>query len=112
MVQLNKIHGSGTTTVKFSNEEVDVMVKIIKALEYSGILMKETLENDVKKGGALPILPMLLGTLGASLLSGRGFHSKCNCGKEMYRAGEGLFRAGQGIKKNINSAGTTSFNKL
>ena len=49
MVQLNKIHGSGTTTVKFSNEEIDVMVKIIKALEYSDILMKETLQNDVKK---------------------------------------------------------------
>ena len=112
MVQLNKIHGSGTTTVKFSNEEIDVMVKIIKALEYSDILMKETLQNDVKKGGALPILPMLLGTLGVSLLSGRGFDSKCNCRKEMYRAGEGLFRAGQGIKKNINSGGTTSFNKL
>ena len=36
---------------------------------------------------------MLIGTLGASLLTGRG----------MYRAvnhGQGLFRAGQGIKKN------------
>ena len=37
---------------------------------------------------------MLLGTLGASLLTGRG----------MYRAGnqgQGLFRAGQGIKKEL-----------
>ena len=51
---------------------------------------------------------MLLGTLGASLLTGRrlfreGSGNKCKCGKRMYRAGsrgEGLFRAGQGIKKN------------
>ena len=47
------------------------MVKIIRALEDSDILMKvstETLQNDVKKGGALPILLMLLGTLGLSYL--------------------------------------------
>ena len=52
----------------------------------------ETLKNDIKKGGALLLIPMLLGTLGVSLLTGRG----------MYRAGnhgQGLFRAGQGIKK-------------
>ena len=43
------------------------MVKIVKALEDSDILVKgsaETLQNDIKKGGALPILPMLLGSLG------------------------------------------------
>ena len=60
------------------------------------VLMKgvtKTLKNDIKKGGALPLIPTLFGTLGASLLTGR----------RMYRAGnqgEGLFRAGQGIKKN------------
>ena len=49
---------------------------------------------------------MLLGTLGASLLIGRGMFragsgNKCNCGKGIHRAGsrgEGLLRAGQGIK--------------
>ena len=52
----------------------------------------ETLKNYIKKGGALPLIPVLLGTLGASLLTGRG----------MYRAvnqGQGLFRAGRGIKQ-------------
>ena len=82
------------------------MVKIVKALEDSDTLMKastETLQNDIKKGGALPILPMLLGTLGAPLLSGRGIYragsgsSKFNCEKGLYRAVRGLFRAGQGI---------------
>ena len=48
-------------------------------------------------------MPMLLGTLGASLLTGRG----------MYRAGnqgQGLFRAGTRIIQIINSI--SSFNKL
>ena len=102
-----KLYGSGTKTVKFSNKDLDDMTKIVKALEDSDVLMKgvtRTLKNDIKKGGALPLTPMLLGTLGASLLTGRG----------MYRAGnqgQGLFRAGQGIKKIIINA-ISSFNKL
>ena len=45
-------------------------MKIVKALEYSGILLKgatKTIKNEIKKqvGG---FLGMLLGTLGASLL--------------------------------------------
>ena len=85
-----KIHGYGSksgTTGKFSNEEINDMVNIVKTLEDSDILMKgstKTFKNDVrelhsKKGGALPLIPMILGTLGASILSGRG----------MYRAGRG-----------------------
>ena len=91
-----KVHGYGTKAVRFSNKDLDDKTKILKALEDSDVLMKgitETLKNDTKKGGALPLIPMLLGTLGASLLTGRG----------MYRAGnqgQGLFRAGHGIKKN------------
>ena len=71
------------------------MTKIVKALEDSDVLMKgvtKTLTNDIKKGGALLLIPMLLGTLGESLLTGGG----------MYRAGnqgQGLFRAGEGITK-------------
>ena len=84
------------------------MVKIVKALEDADVLMKgvsETLKNDAQKGGALPILPMLLATLDSSLidnlLTGKGMYragtgNKCICGQVMYRAGEGkgLFRAG------------------
>ena len=126
-IQKKKIHGTGTTVI-FSNEEVNDIAKIVKALEDSDVLMKgstETLKNDIKKGGALKILPMLLETLGSSLignlLTGRGMYravtgNKCNChqGKGMYRAdeGKGLYRIGQGIKKKItNSAETTPFNK-
>ena len=47
---------------------------------------------------------MLLGTLGASLLTRGGLFragtgNKCNCGQGMYRVGKRLFRAGHGIKK-------------
>ena len=99
------------TTAKFYNEEINDMVKIIKALEDSDVFMKgvsKTLKNDAQRGTLL-LIPMLLGTLGISLLSGKGLFRagsghKCSCDQGMYRAcqnqGQGLFRAGQGFKKN------------
>ena len=65
-----KIYSSGTTTSVISNEEMNDIMKIVKALEDSNILLKgvsETIKNETKeqKGG---FLSMLLGTLGASLL--------------------------------------------
>ena len=48
-----KIHGYGTKTVTFSNEEINDMVNTVKALEDADILEKGiriTLQNDVKKG--------------------------------------------------------------
>ena len=69
-----KMYGSGTKSVKFSNKDLNDMTKIVKALEDSDVLMKgvtKTLKNDIKKGDALPLIPILLGTLGASLLTGR-----------------------------------------
>ena len=46
-----KIHGSGTTTLIISNEEMNDMMKIVQALEDSNILLKEvtkTIENETK----------------------------------------------------------------
>ena len=79
------------------NEDMNDIMKIIKALEKPGILLSgvgKTIENEVKeqKGG---FLSMLLGTLGASLLG-----NLLTDGKEMMRAGEGIMRAGERIKKN------------
>ena len=91
-----KMYGSGTKTVKFSNKDLDDMTKTVKALEDSDVLMKgvtKTLKNDIKKGGALLLTPMLLATLGACLLTGRGLF---RTGKRMYRVGN----QGLGIKKN------------
>ena len=65
-----KIHGSGTTTLIISNEDMNNIIKIIQALEDSNILIKgvtKTIKNETKeqKDG---FLSMLLDTLGASLL--------------------------------------------
>ena len=78
-----KIHGSGTTTLIISNEEMNDIMKIVQALEDSNILLKgvtKTIKNETKeqKGG---FLNMLLGTLGASLLGN-------------ILAGKGIVRAG------------------
>ena len=53
-----KIHGSGTTTLIISNEEMNDIMKIIQVLEDSNILLKgvtKTTKNEKKKqkGGFL-----------------------------------------------------------
>ena len=68
-------------------------MKIIEALQNSGILLKgvsKTIENETKelRGG---FLRMLLGTLGASLLG-----NLLTGGKGIMRAGDGIVRAGEG----------------
>ena len=75
------------------------LFKKVKSLEDSGILLDvitETVENEVKEqnGG---FLPMLLGTLGASLLG--DLLTKNLSGRDVIRAGEGTIRAGYGSKK-------------
>ena len=99
-----KIHGSWATKgagVKLVIEQEDMkdIMKIIEALENSGILLKgvsKTTENETKeqRGG---FLSMLLGTLGASLLG-----NLLSGGKGIMRAGDGIIRAGEGSgsKKN------------
>ena len=94
-----KIHGSGVKLI-IEQEDMNDIIKIIKALENSGILLKgvtKTIKNETKeqRGG---FLSMLLGTLGASLLG------NLLTGKGMMRAGKVIVRAGEGAKKNpLNS---------
>ena len=87
----NKIYESGSTALIISNKEVEDIMKIVKSLEESGLLIKgisETIKNEGKqqKGG---FLPMLFGTLAASMLG------SALTGKEVIRAGEGTIRAGE-----------------
>ena len=91
-----KIHGSGIKLI-IEEEDMHDLIKIIKELENSDILLKgvsKTIENEIKeqKGG---FLNMLLGTLGASLLG------NLLIGKGIMRAGEGkgIVRAGREVKK-------------
>ena len=87
--------GSGMTTLIISNDEMNDILKIVKSLENSGLLLKgvsETIQHEAKeqRGG---FLSMLLGTLGASLLG------DILSGKGVIRAGEGTIKAGYSSKR-------------
>ena len=103
-----KILGSGTTTLIISNDEMEDIIKIVKSLEDSGLLLKgvtETVQNEVKeqKGG---FLSMLLGTLGANLLgnmlTGKGI-IRAECGSQdlQFKGGKGVNRAGYGSERSL-----------
>ena len=97
---IKKILGSGNNRILIiSNDEVDDILKKVKSLEDSGLLLKgvsETIQHEAKeqRGG---ILSMILGTLGASLLG--DILSKGLSGEGVIRAGEGTIRAGYGSKR-------------
>ena len=79
---------------------MDDILKILKSLEDSGVLLKgasETIQNEAKEqsGG---FCGMLLGTLGASLLG--DILSKGLSGKGVIRAGEGTARAGYSSERS------------
>ena len=91
-----KILGSGkqnnTTTLILSIDKMKDIIKIVKYLEDSGLLLKavsETIQNEAKEQKG-EFRSMLLGTLGASLLGnilvGQVFR--------INRAGKGIVRAG------------------
>ena len=92
--------GHNNTTLIISNDEMDDILKIVKSLEDSGVLLKgasETIQHEAKeqRGG---FLSMLLGTLGASLLG--DVLSKGLSGRGVIRAREGTIRAGYGSKRS------------
>ena len=107
-----KIHASGVKLIIEQEDMKDIM-KIIKALENSGILLKgvsKTIKDETKEQ-RVGFLSMLLHTLGASLLG-----NLLSGGKGIMRAGKGIVCAGEGNvvsrakgegsgskKKNLNS---------
>ena len=87
-----KIFGSATTTLAFSNEDLNDIRKIVKCLKGSGLLIKgvsETVKKELKEQKGW-VLGMLAATLGASLLG------KMLAGKLVKTADEGTIRAGEG----------------
>ena len=92
-----------------SNDEMEGIIKIVKSLEDSGLLLKgvhKTIQNEAKEqnGG---FLSLLLGTLGASLLgnilegkgvirAGEGAAKK----KKKKKQGRGIVLAGYGSKRS------------
>ena len=113
-----KIHGSGVKLIIEQKDMKDIM-KIIKALENSGILLRgvsKAIKNETKeqKGG---FFSMLLGTLGASLLG-----NILTGGKGIVRAGEGsvasrtkgygIVRAGEGSGSKKKTKFTVTFSSI
>ena len=73
-IHKNVLGSSHNKTLIISNKEMEDILEIVKSVEDSGLLFKgvsETIKNEVKeqKGG---FLSLLLGTLGANMLPGKG----------------------------------------
>ena len=87
-----KMHGSGTTTLIISNEEMND-IKFVQALEDSNILFKGVIkQSKTKQNNKAGFLSMLLGSLGVillgNLLVGKGI-LRTGSGKVIERAGDG-----------------------
>ena len=115
-----KILGSGhnTTTLIISNDEMKDIIKMVKSLEDSRLLLKgvsETIQNEVKEQ-KVGFLGMLLGMLDASLLenmlTGKGiirarYGSERSSIKDLesndlrFKKGKGIIRAGYGSKVSL-----------
>ena len=66
----NNVQGSGTTALIILNEEIEDILKILKSLEESQLLIQrisETIKNETKEQKGR-FLSMLLGTLATSVL--------------------------------------------
>ena len=92
----NIILGSGTTTLITWNDEMKKIIRVVKSLENSGLLLKgvsETIQNEAKEQN-WGFLSMLLGkvdeTLPGNILADRGTN----------RAWEGVIRAGYWNKRH------------
>ena len=88
-----KMFGSAFTTLLVSNEEMNDIMKIVKSLENSGLLIKdisETIKNEAKEQ-KIGFLGTLSETLGASLLG------NLLTGKVTIRTDEGTIRADENL---------------
>ena len=102
-----KILGSGnnhpsSTTLIISNDEMENIMKIVKSLEDSGLVLKrvtETVQNEVKKQKE-GFLSMLLGTLGAIFI--RKYFNRTRINRAI--EGQGIVKAGYGNKKDKKTA--------
>ena len=94
-----KIHGSGTTTLIISNEEMNDIMKMVQVLEDSIALWKvvtRTIKNERREQKGR-FLSMLFGTLGASLLG------NLLAGKEIARAGSGNKKGKEIVKVRLRN---------
>ena len=89
------IKNGKTATLIKSNDEMNDVIKIVKSLEDSDLLLKwvtETVQNEVQEQKG-EFLSMLLGTLGASLLG----NLLTGWGVNRAGKGRGIDKAGEGV---------------
>ena len=90
-----RILGSGNTTLIVSNNEIEDIIKIIKPLENSGLLLKgvtETVQNELRdQKGVFLVCYILV----CYFLTGREINT-AGKGRGINRECEGVFRAGYG----------------
>ena len=96
---------SAATTLIISNKEGEDIMKIVKSLEDSGLLLKgvgETIQNEGKEQKRR-FLSMLLGTLGVSslgkILAGKGINRAGYVSKDLRSKKDGMIRASNGSKR-------------
>ena len=91
MKLFKKNYGSGTTALIISNEEMKDIMKMVKSLEESGLLIKWTSETikDKRREQKSGFLPILLETLADSILG------NALTEKGVIRAGKRVLRGGQ-----------------
>ena len=88
-----KIYGASKKTLIILNEEMGDIMKIVKSLEESGLLIRGisgAIKNEVKEQKGR-FLSMLLGMLAASILG------NVLAGRGVIRMGEGVVRAGENV---------------
>ena len=88
---------SHNTTLIISNKDMEDLIKIVKSLEDSGLLLNrvtKSVKNEIKEKKAR-FLSILLGTLGASLLGNLLVE------KGIDRVGKGIARADEGNKSDV-----------
>ena len=99
------MESGNTTTLTISKNEIEDIIKIVKSLEDSDLLLQrvtETVQNEVKeRKGGFP--SSLLGTLCASLLgsilAGRGVN-RVGKDRRINAAGEGVIKADYGSRSS------------
>ena len=107
-----KIHGSRKSTLITSNKEINDIMNIVQALEYSNILLNrvsKTIKNETKKqeGGFLGVLLGTLGTiLSGNMLEKKGIVRAVSGGKKKKDLQELV------MEKNGIFNATSSFDKL
>ena len=94
-----------TTTLIVSNDEIEDIIKIVKCLEDSDLLLKgvtETVQTEVKeqkRGFPSRLLGTLCASLLGNILAGRGVN-RAGKGRGINAAGEGVIRAYYGSRSS------------